>query len=170
MTEEPVLLSDEDYRELATFLEERLRYCETQEESEELKRRLACLYSGPLKEPLRASGYVEELLGGIEALVAREPGEDGLRERYIERARSMGAHARAAEFLARVLKKIKAADARERVGYDIGSIHLQHGELRQARSAFLEVVLVGASGPLALSAARRLLDPELHCGDAQVIG
>jgi tetratricopeptide (TPR) repeat protein len=165
----PVFLAEHDYRELATFLEEQLPHCQTSEEGDELRRRLACLYAGPLKEPLRAAGYVDELLGGIEALVTKEPGDDELRQRYIGRARSVGAQARAADTLGRALKKVKAADVRERVGFDIGSLHLQEKELKQARSAFLEVVLVGAGGPSALASARFLLDPEVNSGDPQVI-
>jgi tetratricopeptide (TPR) repeat protein len=131
--------------------------------SEQVRRRLAELRYRQLGDP-------ESALGLVEPLVAKDPGDDELRRFYIEMAESLSAQLRAAETLGRAIKRAKANDVRERVGFDIATLYLQEGELRQARNAFLEVVLVDAGGPSAIAASLRLLDLEAGPGDPQVMG
>jgi tetratricopeptide (TPR) repeat protein len=170
MMDDPLVLTHEDYRELAAFLEQQLPLCPTQTEADELRVRLARLYLGTLQDPDRAAAHAEQLLRSIEPLVTKDPGDDDLRARYIAIAKSCGAELTAAETLGRALKRAKDGHVRERVGFDVASLYLHEGELKEARSALREVLLVDAGGPCALAAARRLLDLEGEPGDVQVIG
>src|ERR1700690_1602391 len=106
----------------------------------------------------------------LEPLGAKDAGDDDLRQLYIEIAGALGTQMAAAETLERALNDTMANDVRERIAFDVATLYLQEGELKQARSAFLEVVLVGAGGPRALAAARRLLDLEGEPGDPHVMG
>jgi hypothetical protein len=106
----------------------------------------------------------------IEPLVASDPSADEVRCLYIEIAESVGNPVRAAETLRRSVRAIKDVTARERVGFDIGSLYLRDGEVNRARSAFLDVVLQNGSAPETVASARRLLDMEGQSGDAGVLG
>ena len=106
----------------------------------------------------------------IEPLVASDPSTDDVRRLYIEIAESVGNAVRAAETLRRSVRAVKDVAARERVGFDIGSLYLREGEVARARSAFLDVVLQNGSAPETVEAARRLLDMEGLSGDAGVLG
>jgi hypothetical protein len=119
----------------------------------------------------RELGDAASALEIIEPLIAKDAGDDGLRQLYIEIAEATGAPFAAAETLERALRDPSIpGDARERIGFDAATIYLQEGELKQARAAFLEVVLVGAGGPRGVAAARRLIDLESEPGDPRVVG
>ncbi len=127
-----------------------------------VRRRLAELRYRELGDPAGAMDLVEPL-------VVKDAGDDEVRRLYVEIAQSLGSPIRAAETLARALKKARA-DVRERVGFQVGALYLQEGELKAARNAFLEVVLGEGGGPQAVAAARKLLDLESDPGDALVVG
>jgi tetratricopeptide (TPR) repeat protein len=127
------------------------------------RRRLAELRYRELGDPAGAMDLVEPL-------VVADPGDDELRHLYVDIAQSLGSQLRAAETLTRALKKTKAVDVRERVGFDAATLYLQEGELKQARNAFLDVVLVEGGGSRAIAASQRLLDLESEPGDPLVIG
>jgi len=118
----------------------------------------------------RVFGDTRGALDLIEPLVATDPSTDELRRLYMEIAESVGTPVRAAETLRRSFRAIKDVAARERVGFDIGSLYLRDGELGRARSAFLDVVLQNGSAPETVASARRLLDMEGPSGDAGVLG
>jgi lipopolysaccharide biosynthesis regulator YciM len=108
-------------------------------------------------------------LQSLEALVAEAPGDDDLRQRYIELAESLNAQLRAAETLKRALAEEADAIVRERVGFDVAMLYLGEGELPEARSAFLDVVRSGAEGAMSLSAARRLLNLQVESADPGLV-
>ncbi len=116
----------------------------------------------PVESP---AGPLEEL----EALVAKAPGDDDLRRRYVELAESLYAQLRAAETLRRAIADAPDAAVRERVGFDVAMLFLGEGELPEARAAFLDVVLTGAGGPTSLSAARRLLNLQVESADPELV-
>jgi tetratricopeptide (TPR) repeat protein len=109
-------------------------------------------------------------LDDLEPLVAGDPGDDDLRQRYIELAESLSCQLRAADALRRVLDGETRPDARERVGFDLALLYLGEGELPAARGALLGAVTAGANGPAALKAARRLLNLQVDPSDPELIG
>ncbi|MGH7434627.1 MAG: hypothetical protein ACRENE_03055, partial [Polyangiaceae bacterium] len=107
-------------------------------------------------------------LDALEALVASDPGDDDLRRRYVEVAVAVGDPRRAAEALKGAIKRRKSSEVRERVTFDVAMLYLKDGELEPARQSLLDVVVVGAGGPAALAAARRLLELEGEPGNPKV--
>ncbi len=131
--------------------------------SDRVRRRLAELRYRELGDPASAHEI-------IEPLVTKGAADDDLRQLYIEIAGALGTQMAAAETLERALNDTMPNDVRERIAFDIATLYLQEGELKQARSAFLEVLSVDSRGPRALAAARRLLDLEGEPGDPRVMG
>lgn len=109
-------------------------------------------------------------LEDLERVVIGDLGNDVLRKQYLEKAEEEGAHLRAAETLSHALVGATRPDVRERVGFDVALMYLGEGELPRARNAFLDVVRAGAAGPLALTAARRLLNLQVDTGDPEFVG
>jgi len=119
----------------------------------------------------RELGDAASALEIIGPMVTRDASRDDVRQLYIEIAEAAGTAMAAAETLERALKDATmGVDARERIGFDLATLYLQEGELKQAREAFLQVVLFGGGGPPALAAARRLLDLESDPGDPEIAG
>jgi len=186
-----LLVSLEDYRELATFLEQKIAAASENSPDEvvELSSRLMRLHE-MLGNPERVAEQAEHfrkfeaeafelkmkrksLSGAIEDLeriVLTDLGDDVLRKRYLEAAEATGAQQRAAEALSRALVEETRPDVKERVGFDVALLFLGEGELPRARSALLGVVLAGAAGPFALSAARRLLNLQVDPSDPELVG
>ena len=189
-----LLVSLDDYRELATFLEGKIADAGANglDEVDELRARLASLRE-MLSNPDRIREHAEQPgrdrletavfdlkmkraqpqggpLEDLERDVVQDLGNDVLRRRYIEEAEATGAQLRAAETLSRALLGATRPDVKERVGFDVALLYLGEGELPHARNAFLDVVRAGAAGPLALSAARRLLNLQVDTSDPDVVG
>ncbi|MGA7120251.1 MAG: hypothetical protein WBY94_09150 [Polyangiaceae bacterium] len=119
----------------------------------------------------RELGDATSALEIIGPIVAKDASRDDIRHLFIEITEAAGVSMAAAETLERALREpTMAVDARERVGFDLATIYLQEGELKQAREAFLRVVLIGAGGPPALAAARRLLDLDGDPSDPEAAG
>ena len=188
-----LLVSLDDYRELATFLEEKIAEAGERNPDEvgELSARLVHLRE-MLANPGRSLEHAEQLRSDnfeaeafdlkmkrsppaevfdeLERVVLTDIGDDDLRKRYREMADAMGAQLRAADALSRAMDTVTRPDVRERVGFEVALLYLGEGELPRARSAFLDVVRAGASGPLALSAARRLLNLQVDASDPELVG
>jgi golgin subfamily B member 1 len=111
---------------------------------------------------------IESAVDRIEALVVRDPGDDDLRQQYLQAVDDAGEHLRGANTLARAAGANEAA-IRERVWFDAATLYLQEAELPQARSAFMQAVLAGAGGKAGLAAAKRVLDLESEPGDPDVV-
>jgi golgin subfamily B member 1 len=119
--------------------------------------------------PAVAEPAEESALDRLEAIVLRDPGDDGLRATYLKLADAEGQQLRAANVLARQAGANEAA-VRERIWFDAATLYLQEAELPRARSAFMQAVLAGVGGTAGLAAARRVLDLEVDPGDPDVVG
>ncbi len=187
------LVDLDDYRELATFLEEKIADADANglDEVDEVRARLARLRE-ILNNPDRLPEHPEhgrdsfeaavfdlkmkrsqphgQTLEDLERKVTVDLGNDVLRKQYLEEAEAAGAQLRAAETLSRALSEATRPDVKERVGFEVALLYLGEGELPQARNAFLDVVRAGAAGTFALSAARRLLNLQVDTSDPEVVG
>ncbi len=115
----------------------------------EVGRRLAIYRQDVLNDPAGAL----ELLGPV---VAGEPGNDEMRQRFVNLSLALGQTQQAARLLSRALATTRDAAVRARVGVDVGEVFLQTGDTERAGAAFSQV-LEADHDPLAmLNAARRL--------------
>src|SRR5262245_15202397 len=123
-----------------------------------VKRRLADLHFDRLED-------ADGALGLLEPLLQRSAADDGLRARYVEIASAANEGTRAIRVLMRTSRMEKDERARTRILCDLGELYFAEGELRRARQAFLEAIMIGAAEPRVLGAAKRLLDLEPHPPD-----
>ncbi|MCL2448297.1 MAG: tetratricopeptide repeat protein, partial [Polyangiaceae bacterium] len=114
-------------------------------------------------------GIDEEAFGVLERVVGLDPSDDEARRRYVEGAISLGAEPRAAEALRASMRSVESGEVRERVALDVATLFLKQGELALARQAFLDVVAIGAGGPPALAAARKLIELDADA-DPRILG
>jgi tetratricopeptide (TPR) repeat protein len=117
----------------------------------EVQRRLAVLRQDVLGD--RAGAL--SLLGPV---VAGDPGDDELRQRFIELSLSLDQPQQAARLLARALASSKDPGVRTRVSADVGEGFLKTGDVRRAQAAFEQALEAGAGAGAVLRAARALCE------------
>ncbi|HMR80985.1 MAG TPA: hypothetical protein PKD61_38000, partial [Polyangiaceae bacterium] len=103
-----------------------------------------------------------ELLGPV---VAAEPGDDEVREAYVDLALSLEQPGAAARLLSRALSSCKEPVARARVGADIGTVYLRSGDVKRAQAAFQQVLESGEDERAMLVSSRHLVDIFTESGD-----
>ncbi|MEZ4226180.1 MAG: tetratricopeptide repeat protein [Polyangiaceae bacterium] len=104
-----------------------------------------------------------ELLGPV---VAAEPGDDEVREAYVDLSLGLDQPSDAARLLSRALASCKEPDVRARVGADIGTVYLRSGDAKRAQASFQQVLEGGEDGRAMLVAARNLVDMFTESGDS----
>ncbi|HYP89834.1 MAG TPA: tetratricopeptide repeat protein, partial [Polyangiaceae bacterium] len=117
----------------------------------EVQRRLGILRQDVLQDPAGAL----ELLGPV---VAGNPGDDELRQRFVMLSLGLNQPEQAARLLSRALSSSKDNAVRARVGADVGGVYLKSGEVKRAKAAFQQVLDLGERGAASLVAARALCE------------
>ncbi|HLV66682.1 MAG TPA: tetratricopeptide repeat protein, partial [Polyangiaceae bacterium] len=117
----------------------------------EVQRRLAILRQDVLGD---VSGALE-LLGPV---VAGDPGDDALRQRYVALSLALNQPDQAARLLSRALSTHRDSGVRARVGVDVGNVYVRSGDLKRAHLAFSKVLESSADPGASLEAARRMAD------------
>jgi golgin subfamily B member 1 len=117
----------------------------------EVQRRLGILRQDVLSDHTGAL----ELLAPV---VAGNPGDDELRQRFVALSLGLNQLEQAARLLSRALLSSKDSSVRARVGADVGVVYLKTGDVKRAKAAFQQVVDGGERGPAALVAARELCE------------
>jgi tetratricopeptide (TPR) repeat protein len=117
----------------------------------EVQRRLAILRQDALND---AAGALE-LLGPV---VAGDPGDDALRQRFVALSLSLNQPEQAARLLSRALQTNRDLAVRARVGVDVGHVYLKVGDLKRAQQAFQHALDSGHDDGAVLEAARQLAD------------
>lgn len=103
-----------------------------------------------------------ELLGPV---VAAEPGDDEVRQAYVELTLSLDQPGDAARLLTRALATCKDPAARARVGADVGFVHLRAGDAKRAQAALQQVLDGGEDDGAVLAAAKKLAEMFTESGD-----
>ncbi len=93
----------------------------------------------------------------LEAVMAVDPGDDEVRDRYVDVAQRLGKQADASKMLSRAAAAVKDPVARARVNLQTGRLIAEVGDLKRAR-VILQGVLDQSDGAVALDAARALRD------------
>ncbi|HEV8247285.1 MAG TPA: tetratricopeptide repeat protein, partial [Polyangiaceae bacterium] len=124
----------------------------------EVQRRLGILRQDALDDPAGAL----ELLAPV---VAGDPGDDGLRRRFVELSLSLNQPAQAARLLSRALQTSRDAGVRARVAVDVGNVYLKSGDAKKAQTAFQQVLEISADDGATLEAARRLSELYTESGE-----
>lgn len=119
----------------------------------EVGRRLAIYRQDLLNDPVGAL----ELLGPV---VAGDPGNDEMRQRFVTLSLALDQTQQAARLLSRALSTSRDPNVRARVGVDVGEVFLKTGDLKRAEAAFLQVLDTQQDPPSMLKAARRLAEQE----------
>jgi len=117
----------------------------------EVQRRLGILRQDVLSDPAGAL----ELLGPV---VAGNPGDDELRQRFVTLSLGLSQPEQAARLLSRALAASKDNAVRARVGADVGQVYLKSGDVKRAKAAFQQVLDLGERGSASLVAARALCE------------
>jgi tetratricopeptide (TPR) repeat protein len=117
----------------------------------EVQRRLGILRQDVLSDPAGAL----ELLAPV---VAGNPGDDGLRARFVSLSLALNQPEQAARLLSRALSGAKDQAVRARVGVDVGQVYLTSGDVKRAKTAFQAVLEAGEHGSATLQAARALCE------------
>jgi tetratricopeptide (TPR) repeat protein len=102
-----------------------------------------------------------DLSGALELLapvVAGDPGDDALRQRFVGLSLSLNQPEQAARLLSRALSTHRDPSVRARVGVDVGGVYLRSGDLKRAQAAFNKVLETGGDAPSLLEAARRIAE------------
>src|SRR5690606_12336258 len=117
----------------------------------EVGRRLAIYRQDVLNDPEGAL----ELLGPV---VAGDPGNDEMRQRFVSLSLGLDQTQQAARLLSRALSTTRDPAVRARVGVDVGEVFLKTGDTKRAQAAFQEVLDADRDPEAMLRAARRLQD------------
>ncbi|RYZ07978.1 MAG: tetratricopeptide repeat protein [Myxococcales bacterium] len=117
----------------------------------EVQRRLGILRQDVLSDHTGAL----ELLAPV---VAGNPGDDDLRQRFVTLSLGLSQPEQAARLLSRALLASKDSSVRARVGADVGVVYLKSGDVKRAKAAFQQVVDSTERGPATLVAARELCE------------
>ncbi len=124
----------------------------------DVQRRLGILRQDALDDPAGAL----ELLAPV---VAGDPGDDGLRRRFVDLSLSLNQPAQAARLLSRALQTSRDQSVRARVAVDVGNVYLKSGDAKKAQTAFQQVLEIGADEGAMLDAARRLSELFTESGE-----
>lgn len=103
-----------------------------------------------------------ELLGPV---VAGDPGDDRLRQRFVALSLALNQAEQAARLLTRALGTHKDPSLRARVGLDVARIYLASGDAKRAQSIFEKVLEGNADENATLSAANELSELYPDGGD-----
>lgn len=103
-----------------------------------------------------------ELLGPV---VAGDPGDDELRQRFVMLNLELNQPEQAARLLSRALGTHKDPAVHARVGLDIGAVYLATGDVKRAEAAFQKVMEADADERATLAAAKHLADLYTANGD-----
>ena len=117
----------------------------------EVGRRLAIYRQDVLGDPAGAL----ELLGPV---VAGDPGNDAMRQRFVALSLELDQTQQAARLLSRALTTTRDPAVRARVGVDVGEVFLKTGDTQRAQAAFEQVLEANQDPEALLKAARRLHD------------
>ena len=101
----------------------------------------------------------------FESVVALDPSDEEVRERYRKLSAQVGKQLEAARLLSRAAVGVREPALKARLGVEVGDIYLAARELKLARSAFSSVVESGTGDPGSVLHAARAL-AELH-GEAK---
>ena len=115
----------------------------------ELRKRLAVLRQDVLDD---SDGALEML----EPLVSSDPGDDGVRSRFLELSVARGKKLEAARRLTRAMTSVHDLSARARIGFDLGKLWQQNDDSQAATSAYLDVLRTRADDAAVLAAAEAL--------------
>ncbi len=124
----------------------------------EVQRRLGILRQDALQDPAGAL----ELLAPV---VAGDPGDDGLRRRFVDLSLHLNQPEQAARLLARALQTSRVPSVRARVGVDVGHVYLKTGDLKRAQGAFQQVLEAGSDDSAVLQAATQLAELYAEAGE-----
>lgn len=91
-----------------------------------------------------------------EQIIALEPGEDRVRERYLSLAASLDKRLDATKSLGRASTTARDKATRARIGVELGELYLELGDPRKARTSFQQVLDAAADDGASLRAARAL--------------
>ena len=83
----------------------------------------------------------------LEAVVAIDPGDDEVRQRYGELSKQLGKQVDAARLLSRAATGVKEQGLRARLGTEVGEMYLDAKDPKRARSAFASVIEAGGTIP-----------------------
>jgi tetratricopeptide (TPR) repeat protein len=100
-----------------------------------------------------------DLAGALELLapvVAGDPGDDELRERFVRLSLELNQSAQAARLLSRALQTSRDPGVRARVATDVGEVYVRSGDPKKALSAFQQALELAADDGATLRAARYL--------------
>ena len=102
-----------------------------------------------------------DLSGALELLapvVAGDPGDDALRQRFVGLSLSLNQPEQAARLLSRALSTHRDPGVRARVGVDVGTVFLRSGDVKRAQAAFNKVLESASDSPSSLEAARKIAE------------
>jgi len=117
----------------------------------EVQRKLGILRQDVLGD---AAGALE-LIGPV---VAGDPGDDDLRQRFVNLSLALEQSAQAARLLSRALQTSRDPAVRARVAVDVGDVYLRSGDTNRATAAFQLATEFAADDRATLHAAKRLID------------
>ncbi len=117
----------------------------------EVQRRLGILRQDVLSDHTGAL----ELLAPV---VAGNPGDDELRQRFVTLSLGLSQPEQAARLLSRALLASKDNAVRARVGADVGLVYLKSGDVKRAKAAFQQVLESNERGVATLSAGKELCE------------
>jgi tetratricopeptide (TPR) repeat protein len=117
----------------------------------EVQRKLGILRQDVLGD---AAGALE-LIGPV---VAGDPGDDDLRQRFVTLSLSLEQSAQAARLLSRALQTSRDPAVRARVAADVGDVYLRSGDTHRATAAFQLATEFAADDRATLHAAKRLVE------------
>lgn len=117
----------------------------------EVQRKLGILRQDVLLDPAGAL----ELLGPV---VAGDPGDDDIRQRFVTLSFELDQSAQAARLLSRALQTNRDPAVRTRVATDVGEVYLRTGDARRAQGAFQQAIELSADEGATLRAAYRLTE------------
>lgn len=129
----------------------------------DVQRRLAILRHDTLGDKVGAL----ELLAPV---VSAGPGDDDLRQRYVNLSLELDQPKEAALLLARALQTTREPGVRARIGVDVGKLYLKTGDSRRAQGIFQQVIDGGQGEAAVLSAARHLVELCGEAGDTKGLG
>ncbi len=124
----------------------------------EVQRRLGILRQDVLHDPAGAF----ELLAPV---VAGDPGDDGLRRRFVDLSLDLNQPEQAARLLARAMQTSRVPSVRARVGVDVGHVYLKTGDVKRAQAAFQQVIEAGCDDSAVLESAKQLSDLYAEAGE-----
>ncbi len=104
----------------------------------------------------------------LEAVMGVDPGDDDVRDRYVDLAQRLGKQSDASKMLSRAAAAVKDPAARARVNLQTGRLIADVGDLKRAR-VILQGVFDQAEGATALEAARSLRDIIESAGETKAL-